>query len=81
MEPIAAKVSSRGHIVLPASIRKEMDIKPGGKILISREKNRLILTTVSSYTEKLAGLTKKTIAKTPDDVAAYIDEQRQDRSE
>ncbi|MDX9819464.1 MAG: AbrB/MazE/SpoVT family DNA-binding domain-containing protein [Desulfococcus multivorans] len=81
METITVTVSSKGYIMLPASLRKALEIKPGGKMLISREKDRLILKTVPSFTEKLAGLTKKTIAETPDEVAAYIDEQRQDRSE
>jgi len=81
METITVKVSSRGYIVLPAPLRKEMEIKPGAKLLLSREKDKLVLTPVHSFTEKLAGLTKGSIAKTPDDVAAFIDLQRREREE
>ncbi len=36
MKSESVTVSKRGYIVLPAHIRKEMDIKPGTKILINR---------------------------------------------
>ncbi|MBN2122769.1 MAG: AbrB/MazE/SpoVT family DNA-binding domain-containing protein [Deltaproteobacteria bacterium] len=34
MEAINVKVSKRGYIVLPAGLRKEMDIKPGSGVLM-----------------------------------------------
>ena len=80
MEAITVTVSNRGYIVLPASLRKSLEIKPGGKLLITRDKDTLILKAVPSFTEKLAGLTKQTIAKTPDEVDGYIDEERADRT-
>jgi AbrB family looped-hinge helix DNA binding protein len=79
MEAITVKVSNRGYIVLPAPLRKALEIKPGARILLSRENDRLILTPVRSFTEKLAGLTKQTIGRTPQDVDAFIDAQREDR--
>ncbi len=80
MNTVTVTVSNRGYIVLPASIRKALEIKPGAKMLISCDKDTLILKTVTSFTEKLAGLTKRTIARTPDDVDAYIDSERKDRT-
>jgi AbrB family looped-hinge helix DNA binding protein len=80
MESAKVTVSNRGYIVLPASLRKEMEIKPGTKMLLKRDKDKLILETVPSFTKKLAGLTAKTIAKTPDDVNAYIDMEREDKT-
>lgn len=80
MNTATVTVSNRGYIVLPASIRKALEIKPGTKMLISRNKDTLILKTVPSFTEKLAGLTRQTIAKTPADVKAYIDSERKDRT-
>ena len=56
-------VSDRGYIVLPLRIRKEMKIKPGTKILLSKEDNRIILQPVSSFTEKLSGLTAGSFGK------------------
>ena len=51
----AVKVSKRGHVFLPASLRKEMDIKPGSTVLLRRDKNPVILQPVSSFTDKLSG--------------------------
>jgi AbrB family looped-hinge helix DNA binding protein len=80
MKPISVTVSSRGYIVLPAHLRKEMDIVPGTKILIKKENDKLILESVPSFTKKLAGLTRKTIGDTPEAVEAYIENQRKDRN-
>ncbi len=43
--------SKRGYIVLQAHIRKEMNIMPGTKILIHREKGRITLESVPSFPE------------------------------
>ena len=80
MDTITVTVSNRGYIVLPASIRKALEIKPGTKMLVSQEKDTLVLRTVPSFTKKLSGLTKQTIAKTPGEVDAYITSERQDRT-
>jgi AbrB family looped-hinge helix DNA binding protein len=79
MKSIRVTVSNRGYIVLPASLRKEMDIEPGTKILLSREKNKIILQPVPSFTQKLSGITVKSIGETPEKVEEYLDEQRKDR--
>jgi AbrB family looped-hinge helix DNA binding protein len=79
METITVTVTGRGYIVLPASLRKEMEIKPGSKLIVSMEKDRLILKSVPSFTDKLSGLTQQSIAKTSNDVDAYIDTEREDR--
>ena len=79
MEAITVTVSNRGYIVLPASLRKELEIKPGSKMLVSLDKDKLILKAVPSFTEKLTGLTKQAIAKTPEDVDTYINEERAER--
>ncbi len=79
MEPIRLTVSNRGYIVLPAFIRKQMDIQPGTQMLLRRDREKLILEMVPSFTQKLTGLTKNAIAETPDEVDAYIDDERNDR--
>lgn len=81
METITVKVSNRGYIVLPASLRKEMEIKPGARMLLTRENDKLILKPVHSFAEKLCGLTKQSIASTPEEVIAFIDAQREDRKQ
>jgi AbrB family looped-hinge helix DNA binding protein len=74
-------VSKRGYIVLPAHIRKEMNIKPGSRVLLQREKNKLTLETVPSFTRMLSGLTRKTIGDTPEGVDAFIDAEREERAD
>lgn len=81
MKPESVTVSKRGYIVLPANIRKEMNIKPGSKILIHKEDDRLTLETVPSFTQKLSGLTKNTIGSTPQSVDQFVDGQREERSD
>ncbi len=80
MDTITVKVSSRGYIVLPAPLRKELEIKPGAKMLLSREDEKIILKPVHSFVDKLAGLTKLSSARTSEEVTAFIDAQREDRS-
>ncbi len=80
MKSISVTVSERGYIVLPAQLRKEMAITPGTRILISKEKGKLILETVPSFTKKLSGLTEKTIGKTPKQVTEFIDGERENRT-
>ena len=72
-------VSDRGYIILPLHIRKEMNIKPGTKILLSKEDNKLILQPVSSFTEKLAGFTAGSFGKNKDQVGKFINKEREDR--
>lgn len=79
MEPISVTVSNRGYIILPAFLRKEMEIRPGAKMLIRREDDKIILESVPSFTAKLSGLTAKSIAKTDKDVTDYINREREDR--
>jgi AbrB family looped-hinge helix DNA binding protein len=79
MKTINATVSKRGQIVLPASIRKEMGIKAGTKILLLREEDKIILQPVSSFTQSLEGLTAQSFGKNPDEISEYIDEERKNR--
>ncbi len=79
MKSIGLTISKRGYIVLPASIRRQMNIKSGTKILLSREENRIILQPVVSFTEKLSGLTAGKFGKSADDVQKFIDDERKER--
>jgi AbrB family looped-hinge helix DNA binding protein len=37
-------ISSREYIVLPAKLRKEMNLKPGTRVLLTRENDKMIET-------------------------------------
>ena len=79
MKPIGLTISKRGYIVLPARIRRQMNIKGGTKVLLSKEENRIILQPVVSFTEKLSGLTAGKFGKSADDVQEFIDQGRKER--
>jgi len=79
MKSIGLTISKRGYIVLPASIRRQMNIKSGTKILLSKEENRIILQPVVSFTEKLSGLTAGKFGKSANDVQKFIDGERKER--
>ena len=79
MKTIRVKVSSRWYVVLPASLRKEMDINPGNDMLLRRDEDKIILQTIPSFTQKLAGLTEGMIGSTPEAVDNFIDQGRKDR--
>lgn len=79
MKSIGLTISKRGYIVLPARIRKQMNIKSGTKVLLSREENRIVLQPVVSFTDKLSGLTAGKIGKSAKDVQKFIDAERKER--
>ena len=79
MNATGVTVSKRGYIVLPASLRKEMGIKPGTKVILTRHHDRIVLTPVASFTERLRGLTAQSFGKTPEDIDQYIDRERSER--
>jgi len=72
-------VSSRGYVVLPARLRKEMGIKPGTKVLLKRVEDKIILQPVASFTDRLSGLTAESFGRTPEEIEKYIDNERDNR--
>ncbi len=79
MKSIGVTVSKRGYIVLPATLRKELDIKAGTKVILTRDEDRIILQPIASFTDKLSGLTQNSFGETPDDVNRFIDREREKR--
>ena len=79
MTAMNIKVSDRGYIVLPAKVRKEMSIKGGTRMLLTKEEDKIILQPVHSFTEKLSGITSGSFGKTAKDVQEYIDREREDK--
>jgi len=79
MKPISVTVSDRGYVVLPAHLRKEMKITSGSRILINKQKDKLILEIVPSFTTKLSGLTGKATGDRPENVDQFIDSEREER--
>jgi len=79
MESVGVTISSRGYIVLPAKLRKEMNLNAGTRILLTKKNDKIILEPVSSFTEKLSGITRQSYGKTPQEVDDYIQKERGDR--
>jgi AbrB family looped-hinge helix DNA binding protein len=43
MEPILAKVSSKGQLVIPAAIRQQLGIRPGTRVTVRIDGGQMIL--------------------------------------
>ncbi len=78
MKSTSVTVSSRGNIVLPAKLRKEMNIEAGTKILLTQEDDKIIMQPVTSFTNKLAGITKRSFGGTPKEITRIINNERDD---
>ena len=75
MTNLFAVVSSKGQIVIPASLREELHIKPGTRISIQLERNHLVLQPITrAFIKSLRGSFKGS-----DLVAAREREHRDDR--
>jgi len=79
MKSNSVTVSSRGYILLPLSLRKEMELKPGTRMLLKKENDRIVLQSMPSFTERLSGLTGGSIGKHSEEVDRFIDNERQER--
>ena len=79
MESVGVTISSRGYIVLPAKLRREMNLHAGTRVLLTKMNDKIILQPVPSFTEKLSGITKQSFGKTPQEVENYIQMERGDR--
>ena len=69
-------VSKRGYIVLPAKLRKELNITAGMQLLLSKDDGCLVLKPVYSFTESLAGITNGSCGKDETGVSIFLDDSR-----
>jgi AbrB family looped-hinge helix DNA binding protein len=81
MEQIFTTVSSKGQLVIPASIRESMGIEPGTRIAVRQEGARVILEpdTVAAklrLIDELCGMT----AGGPSMCDMLLEERRRDRA-
>lgn len=56
--------------------KTNMNIKPGTKISINKDKDKLILEAVPSFTQNLTGATRRTIGETPEALDTFVDEEQ-----
>jgi len=51
-------ISTKGQLVIPADIREGLDLKPGTRVAVIREGNRIILQPVNKQlVDELRGIT------------------------
>jgi len=78
-----ARVSSKGQITIPVEIRKKLNLKEGDKVLFVEEGDKIILlnagyVAIKEIQEKMKGEAEKSGLKTEEDVAALVDEVREE---
>lgn len=80
-----AKVTSKGQITIPSSIRKLLSIKDGDKVLFVQEGSKVIMTNASmnallELQESFKGIADELGVKTEQDVVDMVKEIRAERS-
>ena len=53
------KVSSRGQVVIPEAMRKELGINEGTKLIVKEEANRLVIEVEKDFLRRLEELESK----------------------
>lgn len=78
---ILVKLSSKGQIVIPKNIRKKLKINPGDMVLITEKESSVLIENPAKYSESTKGSLKKTWGRTKEEVASYLDREKQSWSE
>lgn len=53
------KVSSKGQIVIPEELRKELGIKEGTKLILITEENKIIIEKEAEFLHRIKGMDKE----------------------
>jgi AbrB family looped-hinge helix DNA binding protein len=48
-------ISSRGRVTIPAQLRKKLDLNPGTHVIWSKEKEKFVLTPVTTHRAREVG--------------------------
>jgi AbrB family looped-hinge helix DNA binding protein len=81
-----AKVTSKGQVTIPASVREQIGVRKGDKVLFVREDDgRVVLynsnmEALRAVQEAFAGAAEEAGLETEDDVVAMIKEIRRERA-
>jgi AbrB family looped-hinge helix DNA binding protein len=58
MDELSGTVSTKGQLVIPSAIRDALDIRPGTRVVIIQEENRIILQPVNErFLKETRGIT------------------------
>ena len=70
------KLGKKGQIVIPKALRESIGIKTGDLLLITAEADQLLITPPGKYAKTTRGLLKRVWGDNPDEVEAYLEEER-----
>jgi len=58
MDELSGTVSTKGQLVIPSAIRDALDIRPGTRVVMIQEENRIILQPVNErFLKETRGIT------------------------
>jgi AbrB family looped-hinge helix DNA binding protein len=58
MDDLSGTVSTKGQLVIPSAIRDALDIRPGTRVVMIQEENRIILQPVNErFLKETRGIT------------------------
>jgi AbrB family looped-hinge helix DNA binding protein len=78
-EPVLSTISSKNQITLPIQLLREIGLKPGDRLAVTRDGNKLILRArPKNWVEYYRGSLKGLYGNTREEIDAYIEEQRDD---
>ncbi len=70
------RMSTKGQIVIPLELRRQMGIKPGDSLVIVGDQNEATIMTAKRYVESLRGIAGGVYGKTRKEIDAYIKAER-----
>ena len=81
-----AKVTSQGQITIPADIRKYLSLKSGDKVVLIKEKGRVVMANstmlaLQEVQEAFTGVADDMGLKNEDDVVAFVKAHRKSKKE
>ena len=70
------RLGKKGQIAIPKALRDNMGITTGDLLLITAEGDQILITLPEKYAETTRGILKGMWGNTPDQVQAYLAEER-----
>ena len=58
IDPMEARVSTRGRVTIPIEIRRRLGLRPGTSLIVREEEGCIVVMTMESYVRSLRGVLK-----------------------
>ncbi len=66
------RVSTKGQVVIPLPVRRQLGIEPGDQLVIVGGENEAILMKAKRYAESLRGIGAGVYGRTREDIDAHV---------